>query len=271
MDRKLLADFLRKAAAAVPSVLPLLSDEARELVGMKGVDDMPFKARIEARKAVPISRDELERRLARYIHLVDLKYLKILENGDGILPFGYWRNYEKELRQQIASPLRAQIEQSFSNYSDYVNFIDRDGAIIDIDTAMTRAIDEVASGITETSRKQLEALINQGVSNNEIVERMALRFSSGHAEQVAVTELTRADAHFSDALSSRLGEQGVDTQIRWLTSEDERVCPVCNPLDHKLKKDGGWMSKGGLIERPPAHPNCRCQTVVEITKRKPNG
>jgi len=52
-----------------------------------------------------------------------------------------------------------------------------------------------------------------------------------------------------------------------VTAEDEKVCPVCAPLDGKIKKDGGWMSKGTLIERPPAHPNCRCQTVVELTKR----
>jgi len=234
------------------------------------IEYLSLENRLQARKAAPISRDELERKLARAILAIERRYLSILENSGGAIPFNYWTEYEAELRQQIASPLRAQIEQSFSNYSDYVNFIDQTGAVSDIDTAMTRAIDEVAQGVANNSRLQYEALISQGVKPDEIIERMALRFSSGHAEQIAVTELTRAEAHFSDALSARLNEQGATNQIRWLTSEDERVCPICNPLDGKLKKDGGWMTKNGMIERPPAHPNCRCQTVVELTSRKPN-
>ena len=226
---------------------------------------------LEALKAAPLTRDELERKLAKGIGIVERKYLAILEATGGRVPFNFWTDYEAELRRQIASPLRSQIEQSFTNYSDYVNFIDQAGAVGDIDTAMTRAIDSVARGVSENSRLQFEALVRQGISNDEIIERMALRFSSGHAEQIAVTELTRAEAQFSEALSSRLTEQGVNTQIRWLTSEDERVCPICNPLDGKIKKDGGWMSKSGLITSPPAHPNCRCQTVVEITTRRPSG
>lgn len=235
------------------------------------MDYLTLPQRLEAWKAVLLTRDELERRLAKGIGIVERKYLRILEENGGILPYNFWTDYEAELRQQIASPLRAQIEQSFTNYSDYVNFIDQAGAVGDIDTAMTRAINEVARGVSENSRLQFEALVRQGISPDEIIERMALRFSSGHAEQIAVTELTRAEAQFSEALSSRLTEQGVSSQIRWLTSEDERVCPICYPLDGKLKKDGGWMSKGGQISGPPAHPNCRCQTVVEITTRRPSG
>jgi len=236
------------------------------------IEYLPLSIRLQAYKAAPISRDELERRTERSIQKIDRKYLAILEASGGFLPATYWQDYEAELRQAIASPMRTQIEQSFSNYSDYIDFIDKSGAISDIDTAMTRAIDEVARGVSANSRAQYEALINQGISHDEVVERMALRFSSGHSQQVAITELTRAEGHFSDALSSRLNEQGVDTQIRWETSEDERVCPICNPLDHKLRQEGGWPTKSGMmIERPPAHPNCRCKTVVEITRRKPNG
>lgn len=231
---------------------------------------LSLKGRLQAYKVAQVSRDDLERKLSKLLGSVERRYLLLLENSNGMLPFNYWQDYERDLREQIASPLRTHIEQSFSNYSDYVDFIDKTGAVGDIDTAMTRAINEVSSGVANNSRLQYENLLRQGISHDEIVERMALRFSSGHAEQIAVTELTRAEAHFSDALSSRLGEQGVNSQIRWLTAEDERVCPICAPLDHKLKKDGGWQSKSGPIERPPAHPNCRCQTVVEITSRKPN-
>ncbi len=247
-------DLIRKAIELVPEVAPLLSERAREAFI----------------KAAPISRDEMERKLARAILAVDRRYLAILEANDGVLPFGYWQNYEDDLRRAISSPLRQQIEQSFTSYSEYVNWIDKTGAVTDIDTAMTKAIDEITRGISANTRANLEGYLRQGITGEELIEKIALRFSSGHAEQVAITELTRAEAHFSDALAARLSEQGVASQIRWLTSEDEKVCPICAPLDHKLRGEGGWMTKAGMIERPPAHPNCRCQTVVELPKRKPS-
>ena len=227
---------------------------------------LDWKSKAIYYKAATVPRDEMERKLARLILAVDREYLRILEANAARVPFGFWEAYEVDLRKHISAPLRGYIEQSFTNYSDFVNFIDRSGAVGDIDTAMTQAISDVARSIANNTRAQLEALISKGLTNEEIIDSIALRFSSGHAEQVAVTELTRAEAQFSEALSSRLAEQRVETNIRWLTSEDERVCPICAPLDHKIKAAGGWMSKGVLIPGPPAHPNCRCQTVVE-TKR----
>lgn len=225
-------------------------------------------------KAAPINRAELETRLARLVLAVDKNYLATLEANGGRVPFDFWAAYETDLRAQIASPLRGYIEQSFTNYSDYVNFIDKAGAIGDIDTAMTQAISEAARGIAQNTQAQLQALINQGLTENEIVESIALRFSSGHAAQVAITEITRAEAQFSEALSARLAEQGVTTVIRWLTAEDEKVCPICGPADHKKKDEvistakGGWNGQtwGQRFGSPPAHPNCRCQTVVELSK-----
>lgn len=261
VENKLL-NIAREAVKAAPQVKPYLSSAVREAL----------------KATPPLDRDALERKIARAIAAVDRKYLLILENSGGQLPVNYWLEYENELRKAIAAPMRAQIEQSFTNYSDYVNFVDKAGAVGDIDNAITRAINESAAGIRETSRLQYEALLREGVAHDEIMERMALRFSSGHADQVAVTELTQAESYFSDALSSRLGEQGVETQIRWQTSEDERVCPLCNPADHKLKDEpintsrGGWNGQtwGDRFGRPPAHPNCRCKSIVEIVARKPN-
>jgi hypothetical protein len=216
-------------------------------------------------KAAPITRDDLERRVSRTILGVDKQFLAQLQNGLNV-PFDFWTQYQEQLRAEIAAPMRQYIEQSFTNYSDYTNFIDRAGAVADIDTAMTRAINDAARGISETTRTQLQAMISEGLPQQEIIDRIALRFSSGHAEQVAVTEITRAEGYFSDALQARLAEQNVTSNIRWLTSEDEKVCPLCGPLDHKLKKDGGWMVGGNLLTGPPAHPNCRCKTVVELKK-----
>lgn len=243
---------LIRAVSLHPEVLPFLD----------------LSTRAAYYKAAPMTRDELERKIARMILSVDRVYLSLLENGGPRnVPFGFWADYTEDIRKQIAAPMRQYIEQSFTNYSDYVNFVDRTGAVMDIDTAMTRAITESAQGITQTTQKQLQAMLADGITDEEIIERIALRFSSGHAEQVAVTEITRAEGYFSEALQSRLSEQGVEATIRWVTAEDEKVCPICAPLDDKIKPPGGWNAgKFGTLQGPPAHPNCRCKTVVELKK-----
>jgi hypothetical protein len=246
------------AIKAVPGVVEYLTPAARGL----------------ALKAAPITRDELERQIAAAILRVDRSYLRALEANDGRVPFDFWQSYESDLRAEISTPLRKYVEQSFTNYSDYAAFIDQGGAVADIDTMMTNAITRASQGISQNTQAQLNQLLAQNLTAEEIIERIALRFSASHATQVAITELTRAEAFFSEALSMRLSEQGVTTVIRWLTAEDEKVCPICGPADHKTKDQpvnagAGWNGQtwGQRYGGPPAHPNCRCQTVVEISKK----
>ena len=40
--------------------------------------------------------------------------------------------------------------------------------------------------------------------------------------------------------------------VRWMTMEDERVCPICGPLQ------GRTYRKGQFLPPLPAHANCRC-------------
>jgi SPP1 gp7 family putative phage head morphogenesis protein len=244
-------------------------DKARIDIIVKGIDIVPgvltylsLKTRLIYAKAAPKTRSQLERLVMLALLASDEKFLARLDPLT--VSSGFWIEYQREIERQITLPVRQYIEQSFSNYSDYVNFIDKVGAVGDIDTLMTRAIADSAATIANNTRKKLEELLAEGLTPDEVRERIAFRFSQSHAEQVAVTEITRAEAQFSEALQSRLAEQNVKTNIRWLTSEDEKVCPICMPLDGKLKKNGGWMTKNGLIPAPPAHPNCRCQTVVEL-------
>ena len=42
------------------------------------------------------------------------------------------------------------------------------------------------------------------------------------------------------------------TRVRWATREDERVCPICGPLEGRIY----W--KGQFLPYLPAHANCRC-------------
>jgi hypothetical protein len=45
----------------------------------------------------------------------------------------------------------------------------------------------------------------------------------------------------------------------WHTTEDERVCPECGPLDGLT-----WEATDGPM--PPLHVNCRCTRVYAFTE-----
>ena len=42
------------------------------------------------------------------------------------------------------------------------------------------------------------------------------------------------------------------TRVRWATMMDERVCPICGPLEGRIYR------KGQFLPPLPAHANCRC-------------
>jgi len=48
------------------------------------------------------------------------------------------------------------------------------------------------------------------------------------------------------------GETGGITRWQWTTAGDERVCPVCGPLDGRIYRKGQFMPS------LPAHAYCRC-------------
>jgi len=51
--------------------------------------------------------------------------------------------------------------------------------------------------------------------------------------------------------------------VEWITTPDERLCPVCAPLDGvKVPFGEKFATANGELPGPPAHPNCRCATAV---------
>ena len=76
-------------------------------------------------------------------------------------------------------------------------------------------------------------------------------FGEIRAEMIAITEATRA---FSEGNIQEWLASGVVDGIKWMTAEDELVCPICEPLDGKE----GSLTDGIEGLKPPAHVRCRC-------------
>ncbi|MCL4553272.1 MAG: minor capsid protein, partial [Candidatus Marsarchaeota archaeon] len=70
-------------------------------------------------------------------------------------------------------------------------------------------------------------------------------------EMIARTEVLRAHNQGRIKFHQQVGVQ----KLEWMAMEDERMCPVCGGLDGKVFDTDKFPSQ-------PAHPNCRCTSVV---------
>lgn len=124
----------------------------------------------------------------------------------------------------------------------------------------SRTLDEV-KGVTEVTARQIVRTLTdglvQGKSPREIARALTpiLEGNKSKATTIARTEIIRAHAEGQlDALEN-LGVEEVGVAVEWSTAGDERVCPMCAPLQGvilKLKEAKGML---------PRHPNCRCSWI----------
>lgn len=127
---------------------------------------------------------------------------------------------------------------------------------------------ELVSGLTGTTRDLLQQVIaqyqtNPGMTAEELRALLEPAFGALRADMIAVTETTRAySAGVALYQQYLLAHYGLAATLRWFTQRDERVCPLCGPLDNKPFSAWGADHPDG----PPAHPRCRCWLAMELTK-----
>ena len=84
----------------------------------------------------------------------------------------------------------------------------------------------------------------------------------GRIKVISVTETTAAGTTGEEVgrrdIESRTGTRVEGT---WITAGDDRVCPVCLPLDGLV--DDQWRRTAPT--GPPLHPNCRCYILWRPT------
>jgi len=118
-----------------------------------------------------------------------------------------------------------------------------------------------ATTIKNLQRVAAKLGLDPSLSAAQITSALYPTFSPYRATLTAVTEVTRAKAAATNGAYDLLTEYGRDVVRRWGTRVDERVCPVCGPLDNK--KEPTYRKQ--FSDGPPAHPNCRCRIGVEVS------
>jgi len=102
------------------------------------------------------------------------------------------------------------------------------------------------------AQKRLANELGWPIGRRTKAAAIANKGNFARTEMIARTELLR---------SSNLGAAAVDAARadilqgwEWVTARDDRVCPICGPLDGRV-----WPIGQG--ERPPRHVRCRCATI----------
>jgi hypothetical protein len=104
-----------------------------------------------------------------------------------------------------------------------------------------------------------------GATIGNIMDMLSDDFGEDRAGRIAITEITRMYAEGNQLAGEDLRDQwpGEEVLKRWFTNNDDRVCPICAPLNNtEIGIDESWIVDGVEYENPPAHPNCRCWTSV---------
>ncbi len=122
--------------------------------------------------------------------------------------------------------------------------------------------------ITATTRTVIANATEQfistpGMTIGELRDALSGAFGPVRAQLISVTETSRAYAQSSLTYKNQLAEQGIRMLRVWHVAADERVCPICAPLDLKMENEWGDHSGG-----PPAHPGCRCSVTLALQKEK---
>ena len=119
---------------------------------------------------------------------------------------------------------------------------------------------ELITQINQTTERRVRTAVAEWFSNgdplDELRKELEPLFGRKRAKLIAQTETTNAAAYGNQFAFE---EAGI-SRWTWGTARDERVCPVCGPLEGVTVNVGDEFAPG--IRRPgsDAHPNCRCFT-----------
>ncbi len=145
---------------------------------------------------------------------------------------------------------------------------DYDAMLTEASQWATRKAGELMKRVSDTDRAHVRDLIgklaNRELSREDAQSILTRTFGPVRAEMISATELTAAYHQASEMYKRELSDLGLDTDILIETAEDERVCPLCGPLDHKGEAVWRAVSPGG----PPFHIRCRCRSVVTAKRKR---
>jgi len=135
----------------------------------------------------------------------------------------------------------------------------------------TRSYDEL-KGITAAMGQQVSRSLAGGLAagqNPNVIARNMAKDIDGitnrRAKVLARTEIIHAHAEGQLDAFQEMKVEKIQVQAEWSTAGDDRVCPICEPLDETV------YTIDEARELIPAHPNCRCAWIPAGVGEKKKG
>jgi hypothetical protein len=114
---------------------------------------------------------------------------------------------------------------------------------------LQRAIDQKADELNRLPVVDARAKVSEVVDES---------LGETQAERAAIDNTTRGISAGQDSAKRDIqNATGLVIDQAWRTSKDNRVCPICQPLDGRPSVE--WQDR--FPQGPPAHPRCRCRLV----------
>lgn len=117
-------------------------------------------------------------------------------------------------------------------------------------------------GVTEAMSTRITRELTDGLVQGQNPRQIARTLQKAvdtigrnRALTIARTEIIRAHAEGQLDALEKLGVEEVGVAVEWNTAGDDRVCPLCQPLDGVVMK---IKEARGIL---PRHPNCRCAFI----------
>lgn len=128
-------------------------------------------------------------------------------------------------------------------------------------------VSNLIKDLDSTTKKRMVNNLIQGIKSGETkaelvkrVQETGKKISESRAAIIVSTE-TQALSEYLRFETAKLN--GVSYKV-WRTSGDEKVCPICKPLDGVRAPIDSNFAFGGLY--PPVHVSCYCQILYEINE-----
>lgn len=125
--------------------------------------------------------------------------------------------------------------------------------------------------VAQTTRERIRELVESAFESQFDVDDLAREIRGiirdrDRALTIARTETMTAANQGQLQLWDQAKQKGLLTGKEgkeWITTPDDRLCPVCSPMNGEVVAMHKYFDVGGSkVDAPPAHPNCRCVVAL---------
>lgn len=174
-----------------------------------------------------VNLEDIHREIIRAQVVATLKTRDEMEGGS----IGTWQDLARELRQVVG--------MNMPQLGSYMRVKDM---LLEHDPPLTiLAVDRVLRRLQKKKIRQRATMI-------------------ARTETMTALNNGRRESYRTAKLQGFLPD---DVRMAWMVTNDDRLCPICSELDGIVVGVNDVFPSGSV---PPAHPNCRCTTI--ITDRK---